>query len=363
MLISLVQNRFSFQRRRHLMKRIAFSPLHKRITLMTLTSLAAVLFTAMEAQSQTVVSHTRIGGYSEDIAFVTSGPLKDNIVLIDGYEVFAVKNAKRPQGGMVKLFDVKIPEIDIRPNGIAYVESEDLFVINDVSHPTKLFTLNQQGKFKGTRPIQYLDSGYVPQHMEGMAYIPASSPIFPDHIIVTVLDTLSGPSRIEVLQRNGVVVAEILPDWLPPPPSDPDNPIYDTSFIGDVAFLAPNKLLVTFYTNAIWTIDFNGTVLAGPQEVTGANGFEGIVQMNDTRIAAVTFPQGLIFFDKNLNRVTESDRNDLIGLNLNTPRGVAWNSDTGQLLITHGSAPESLSTGIATAPISLNTTSQVVDLA
>jgi hypothetical protein len=130
-----------------------------------------------------------------------------------------------------------------------------------------------------------------------------------------------------------------------------------------VAFLAPNKLLVTFYTNAIWTIDFNGNVLAGPQEVVGANGFEGIVQMKDTRIAAVNFPQSLIFFDQNLNRVTESDRNDVIGLNLNTPRGVAWNSDTSQLLITHGAAPESLSSAISAVPISLNAASQVVDLA
>jgi hypothetical protein len=344
------------------MKRIVLFPtLHKRLV-STLLSLAASLFAAGEAQSQTVVSHTRIGGYAEDITYVGSGSLKDKIVLIDGYEVFAVENAKKPKGSMDKLFDVKIPDIDVRPNGIAYIESEGLFVVNDVSHPTKLFSFDQKGKFTGTRPIQYLDSGYVPGHMEGLAYIPSSSPIFPDHIIVTVLDTLSGPSRIEVMQKNGVVVAEILPNWPSPPPSDPDNPIYDTSFIGDVAFLAPNKLLVTFYTNAIWTIDFNGNVLAGPQEVVGANGFEGIVQMKDTRIAAVNFPQSLIFFDKNLNRVTESDRNDIIGLGLNTPRGVAWNSDTSQLLITHGGAPEALSTAIAAVPISLDVATQVVDL-
>jgi len=346
------------------MKRLAFTPILHKPFVSTLVSLAAVLFSVAEARSQTVVSHTRIGGYAEDITYVGSGRLNGKIVLMDGNEVFAVENAAKPKGAMDKIFDVKIPEIDIRPNGIAYVESEGLFVVNNVTHPTKLFSFDQQGNFKGTRPIQYLDSGYVPQHMEGLAYIPSSSPIFPDHIIVTVLDTLNGPSRIEVMQRNGVVVAEILPDWPAPPPSDPDNPIYDTSFIGDVAFLAPNKLLVTFYTKAIWTIDFDGNVLAGPQEVTGVNdGFEGIVQMKDSRIAAVTFPQGLIFFDKNLNRVTESDRNDVIGLNLNTPRGVAWNSDTNQLLITHGAAPEALSSAISAVPISLDSASQVVDLA
>jgi len=328
-----------------------------------LSSFFVMLIAATDARPQTVVSRTRIGGYSEDITYVSRGRLRNNIVILDGYEVFAVENLKTPKGQMTKLFDVRIPEINVRPNGITYIESEGLFAFNDVTQPTKLFLFTDTGQFQGTRTIGYL-GGYVPQHMEGLAYIPSSSPTFPDHIIVTALDTLTvGPSRIVVVRRDGHVDAEIFPNWPAPPPSDPDNPIYDTSFIGDVAFLAPNKLLVTFYTNAIWTIDFAGNVLAGPHEVSGANGFEGIVQMNDNRIVAVNYPQRLMFFDQNLNRVPESDRNDLIGLNLNTPRGVAWNSDTNRLLITHGvGAPDGLSGAIASVPISLDAATQVVDL-
>jgi hypothetical protein len=324
----------------------------------------ALVCTASEARSQTVINKTRIGGYSEDIAYVSRGRLRDNIIILDGYEVFAVENARRPRGQMTKLFDVKVPEINIRPNGIAYIESEELFAFNDVTQPTKLFFFDREGRFQGTRAIQY-PGGYVPQHMEGLAYIPANSPTFPDHLIVTVFDTLNGPSRIKIVRRDGQVVAEINPNWPAPPPSDPDNPAYDTSFIGDVAFLAPNKLLVTFYTNSIWTIDFNGNVLAGPQVVDGANGFEGIVQMNDDRVVAVNFPQSLMFFDKNLNRQPESDRNDIIGLNLNTPGGIAWNSDTHQLLIAHDRVaigPFNPGPGIAAVPTSLESATPVVNL-
>ncbi|MEK6301400.1 MAG: hypothetical protein AABO41_11810 [Acidobacteriota bacterium] len=333
----------------------------RRSVCILMSSFFVMLLAATDARSQTVVSRTRIGGYSEDITYVSRGRLRNNIVILDGYEVFAVENLRTPKGQMTKLFDVKIPEINTRPNGITYIESEGLFAFNEVTQPTKLFLFTDTGQFKGTRTIGYL-GGYVPQHMEGLAYIPSTSPSFPDHIIVTALDTLNGPSRIEVVRRDGHVDAEIFPNWPAPPPSDPDNPIYDTSFIGDVAFLAPNKLLVTFYTNAIWTIDFAGNVLAGPHEVSGANGFEGIVQMSDNRIVAVNYPQSLMFFDQNLNRAPESDRNDLIGLNLNTPRGVAWNSDTDRLLITHGLAPDGISAAIASVPISLDAATQVVDL-
>ena len=325
-----------------------------------LSSFFVMLIAATDARPQTVVSRTRIGGYSEDITFVSRGRLKNQIVILDGFEVFAVENSKTPKGPMTKLFNVKIPETNIRPNGITYIESEGLFAFNDATQPTKLFLFTDTGQFQGTRTIGYL-GGYVPQHMEGLAYIPSTSPTFPDHIIVTALDTLTaGPSRIEVVGRDGHVDAEIVPNWPAPPPSDPDNPIYDTSFIGDVAFLAPNKLLVTFFTNAIWTIDFAGNVLAGPREVSGANGFEGIVQMSDNRIVVVNFPQSLIFFDQNLNRVAESDRNDIVGLNLNTPMGVAWNSDTNQLLIGHDTP--NLASGIAAVPLSLDSATPVVDL-
>lgn len=340
------------------MKRILKSTTFKRCVVAVILVLASTAYPLREANAQTVtvVNKARIGGYSEDITYVPRGRLRDNIIVLDGYEVFAVENARRPRGPMTKLFDVRIPEIDIRPNGIAYVESEGLFAFNDVTQPTKLFFFDEKGQFKGTRNIQYLSSGYMPQHMEGLAYIPSSSPTFPDHLILVVFDSLSvGPARLEVMRRDGVVVAEIFrSDW----PSSFD---FSVAGLGDVAFLAPNRLLVTTYDNSIWTMDFSGNILSGPLIVSGANGFEGIVQMNDDRIVAVNYPQSLMFFDKNLSRVPESDRNDLIGLNLNLPSGIAWNSDTHQLLIAHNTALN-LTPGIASVPTSQDSATQVANL-
>ena len=325
----------------------------KRYILPLLVGLASFFILPAYGRAQTVLQHARIGGYSEDITFATSGPLKDNIVIADGYEVYAVPVASKEKGKnpMVRLFDLKGLGIDVNPRGITYIESEGLFAVNDIGQRPTLFLFDSQGQARGTRTIQYLN-GYLPGHLEGMSYIPPTSPVFPDHLLLVALDTLNGPSRIEVMKRDGQVVKEIFPNW----PAGPD-----TSFMGDVAFLAPNRLLVTFYDNSIWTIDFNGNVVAGPQIVPGADGFEGIVQMSDGRIVAVGYPQKLLFFDKNLVRQPENDRNDIIGLNLNNPSGVAWNSDTNQLLIAHSVAFPS-SAGIAAVPTSLETASPVVNL-
>jgi hypothetical protein len=181
-----------------------------RFALIVMVGLFGHLLAAPDMTAQTVISKSRIGGYSEDIAYVSRGRLRDQIIILDGYEVFAVENARRPRGRMTKLFDVKVPELNFRPNGIAFIESEDLFAFNDITQPTKLFLFDEKGEFKGTRTIQYLNSGYVPQHMEGIAYIPSISPAFPDHLILVVYDNLTaGPVRLEVIRRDGVAVAEI----------------------------------------------------------------------------------------------------------------------------------------------------------
>lgn len=325
-----------------------------RFTFALLLFLLTTLLWSTETTAQTVISKARIGGFSEDITYVSTGSLKNKIAILDGYEVFVVENAKKPIGQMTRLFDVRVPEIDTNPNGITYIASEALFAVNNVTHPKKLFLFDEKGAFKGTRDIQYLDSGYVPAHMEGLAYIPSSSPTFPDHLIMVLWDDVGlGPFRLAIARRDGVVVSEISrPDW---PASIAE------AGIGDVAYLAPGRLLVTTYDNSIWTMDFSGSILSGPLVVSGANGFEGIVQMSDERIVAVNYPQRLMFFDKNLNRVPESDRNDIVGLNLNTPSGIAWNTDTNQLLIAHDTALN-LSAGIASVPTSLDSATPLVDL-
>ena len=89
-------------------------------------SLFALLFTAPAFHAQTVVGRAKIGGYSEDIAFVTSGALKDNIVMLDGFAAYAAPASKKNKvkEPLVRLFDLKFPEFNVFPNGIAYVTED-----------------------------------------------------------------------------------------------------------------------------------------------------------------------------------------------------------------------------------------------
>src|SRR5687767_13924539 len=272
----------------------------------------ALFFVASVGYAQTVVSRSRVGGYAEDITFVSSGPLKGHVVMLNGYEIYAVDVAKKEKGKapLSGLCEVKIPEFDQFPNGFTYVESEGLFFMNQSTDPNRLYLFDQTCAFKGTRPIQYLNSAYRPGHMEGMTHIPSSSPVFPDHLVMSVWDDLAGgPNRLEVVRRDGVVVSEIFKsDW----PED-----FTGGGLGDVLFLAPDRLLVSTYANGIWTIDFSGNLLSDPLTFppeTLSIG-EGLIQVGDGRFVATSFPQSLIFFDKNLNRLPESDHSDVIGLN------------------------------------------------
>jgi hypothetical protein len=329
---------------------------------MTISQILRLLFLLVlitlpiELNAQTVVSRARIGGYSEDITYVTSGNLKDQVVMTNGYELYAASLSKK--GTLTRVCRIDHPEFDQFANGFAFVESEGLFVMNNAPHPNKLFFFDQSCASKGTRTIQYLNSNYRPGHLEGMAHIPNSSPLFPDHLIMVAWDDLVVANvRVIIMRRDGVQVAEISrQDWPAEFRSD--------GGLGDVTFLEPNRLLVSvFHPDSLWIMDFNGNILSGPLPTGGAMGTgEGVVQMSDGRLVASSYPQNLLLFDKNLNRLPQGDLNDVIGLNLNLPHGIAWDSDANRFLVTHDSVvtlgPPAIS-GVATT---LASSAPVVDL-
>jgi len=310
---------------------------------------------AANADAQTVISRARIGGYAEDITYVTSGALKDQVVMIDGNDLYAASLAKK--GAFTRICKVDHPEFEQFANGLTFIESEGLFVMNNAPHPTKLYLFDQACVSKGTRTIQYLNPNYRPEHVEGLAYIPASSPIFPDHLIMVTWDTLAITAfRLVIMRRDGVQVAEI---------SRSDWPIeFLQSGLGDVTFLAPNRLLVSVYDpNSLWIIDFNGDIVTGPLPTGGAMGLgEGVVQLTDGRVVASSYPQDLLLFDKNLNRTPQDDRKDVIGLNLNLPHGIAWDSDANRFLVTHDTLVTFTNRGISGLPTTLASSTPVVDL-
>jgi len=312
-----------------------------------------IAFLPLDATAQSVVSRARIGGYAEDIAFVSSGALKDHVAMMDGYDLFAAPVKK---GALTKVCKIDNPELDQFVNGFTFVESEGLFVMNNDPHPNKLYFFDQGCSFKGTRPIQYLNNSYRPGHIEGMAYLPASSPTFPDHLIMVAWDDFNLTTmRLVIMRRDGVQVAEISrPDW----PTQ-----FFEGGIGDVTFLAPNRLLVSLYhTDSLWIMDFGGNIISGPLPTAGDGMGEGIVQIADGRVVASNYPQRLLFYDKNLDRQPQNDRDDLIGVNINLPVGIAWDSDANRLLVTHDATLPSLTAGVAGMPTTFDAAAPVVDL-
>ena len=316
--------------------------------------IALALFSITSADAQTVVSRARTGGYAEDITYVTSGTLKDQIVMTNGYELYAVPVGKK--GTLTRLCRIDHPEMDQFVNGLTFVESEGLFVLNNAPHPDRLFLFDQNCVSKGTRRIQYLNSNYRPEHLEGMAYIPQSSSLFPDHLLMVAWDSFSLTTvRLIILRRDGVQVGEISrPDWPAP---------FLEGGIGDVVFLGPNRLLVSLYhQDNLWTMDFNGNILSGPLVNDGAGFGEGVVKIGDGRLVATSYPQDLLLFDKDLNRQPQNDRHDVIGLGLNLPHGIAWDSDANRFLLLHDTVVTQGPMGIAGLDTTLASATPVVDL-
>jgi hypothetical protein len=127
-------------------------------------------------------------------------------------------------------------------------------------------------------------------------------------------------------------------------------------------YLAPNRLLVSaFHPDSLWIIDFDGNIVSGPLPTGAAGTGEGIVRMDDGRVVATNYPQSLLLFDKNLTRQPQDDRNDVIGVNLNVPNGIAWDSDANRLLLTHDSTLN-LNSRVSALSTALDTATPVVNL-
>ena len=327
-----------------------------RKTLTTAALLTLIMtFAGKTANTQTVVNRARVGGYAEDITFVSSGVLKDQLVMMNGYSLYAVEPGKK--GLLNSVCKYEHPELDQFATGFTFIPTEGLFVLNNDPHPDKLYLFDQACGIRGTRRIQYLDSNYRPGHLEGIGYIPNDSPLFPDHLIMVAWDTLNATdARLEIMRRDGVVVSEIhRPDW-------PSQLLVDGG-LGDVTYLGPNRLLLSAYNaDSLWIIDFSGNIISGPVSTGGALGTgEGITRLADGRFVATNYPQSLLVFDKNLNRQSQADRNDTVGVNLNVPNGIAWDSDNNRLLVTHD-AGLNLNARVSSLATTLDSAAPVIDL-
>ncbi len=306
--------------------------------------------TASEQLAPTVLNRARLGNNNEDITFISGGRFDNHVAFLDGYEVLGLPVSGGDGSEVAKLFDLRDLGIEVGPRGITYIESEDRFALVDPTQVTTLFITDHLGQPQGTRTIQYL-GGLAPRHLEGLVYLPPTAGVWADHLILVAFDESFLP-RLEVLRRDGQVVAEIFPG----------EPV-GSSFITGVAFKAPDRLLVGLLDNTIWTLDFGGNVVGGPVVLPGVTSVEGLVQLRDGRIVAAAYRAGtLFFFDQDLNRLPADDRDYSIGVGVSLPRGVGWNTDTTEHLIL-GNATFPAEPELVAVPPSLDSASRVVDLA
>jgi hypothetical protein len=321
--------------------------------------LTVVTCVGQVCQAQTLVNRKRLGNNSEDITAIHSGQLAKNIAIIDGTDVLALSEEddvnETPHAR--KLFSVLGLGVLGGPRGIAYNETQQRFVFNDpVQTFNTLFLSDNLGNPQGTIAVSY-PAGFTPDWIEGLAWLPPSAAHFPKDIVEVAITfgVASYTSRLEVIDPSGQVVAEIFPNF--PDPNPFDN-------ITGLAFQFPDRLLVGTADGALWQIDFSGNVLAGPVTFPGVADLEGIAQIDGDRIAVASYDAGKVMFvDEHLDYLSGQDRNYRLGFGLSVPRGVTWDSDTGQHLVSFpGSFPPSNVEQVVSLTNSLGGEHQVVDL-
>lgn len=321
--------------------------------------LIVVVYVGQVCQAQTVVSRKRLGNNSEDTTAIHSGQLAKNIAIIDGTDVlaFSEEDDDKETPKARKLFSVLGLGVLGGPRGIAYNDTQQRFIFNDpVRTFNSLLLSDNFGKPVGTIAVSY-PAGFTPDWIEGLAWLPPTAANFPNHIleVAITVGAASNTSRLEVIDPSGQVVAEIFPKI---PVSDPFD------FITGLAFQFPDRLLVGTVDGAVWQIDFLGNVLGGPVTFPGVADLEGIAQLGDGRIAVASYNAGkVMFLDSHLDYLAGQDRSYLLGFGLSVPRGVAWNSDTGQHLVSFpgSSAPSNAAQLISLTP-SLTSEHRIVDL-
>ena len=321
------------------------------IFLLAVTSLSMAAKPAKKMKIK-VLDRVRLTVLCEDLEYVASGPLAGQLAILDESHVYGTRADGRGNSKVKLLFDM--PDVPGRPNGIAYVESLGLFAVDTGDHRDMLYFVDHKGRLQFELPIQYLD-GYEPDlGVEGLAYIPETSGIFPDHLVLVTLDsdedTGERYGHLQVIDLDGQVVRDIVV------PSE----INGENF-GAVTFQPPDSLLIGTYAPAdpLHELDFDGNIVPPDHpcpdcgELIG--GFEGLARTSDGLIVGAGSYGNLVYFDGDVERSPELDRVYAPNLGLDGRRGIAWDSWDDQFLVLHRPPSDSsIQPRIAAVPPNLN---------
>jgi hypothetical protein len=309
-------------------------PVPYRNALMLSMTLLLVWIPSAES-AQPVISRTRLGNETEDMEVIASGRYAGLLAMMDGLDVIGLpvrgsghgrdKLGRHDDHGEPRvLFNVKRLQLNTTPRGIAYVESERLFVFDDPTHLDRLLFSDEHGNPAGSRTITF-PAGYVPGFAEALAYIPRDSSFFPDHILQVGYDA-DFFSHILIINRNGNVEADIVPD---------DPAVQDNGLVA-LSFVSADRFLVSVARNTVFLLDLSGHTVTGPvivPEVGPGSGIEGVGEIRAGYFVATDHDTGRVYaLDSDLQRVERADQSFTVGVGLSGASGPAWNPDTRSFL-------------------------------
>ena len=304
-----------------------------------------------------IIRRSRLGNDTEDITLLSAPRTRGgSVAIMDGYDVLSVPSSPplatqpvtaqtlatttaRSVGGAQptlspiklpapKLFDVLALGVKGGPRGIAYAESRQQFAFNDPTQPTLFFT-DARGVPQSSVDLQFPND--QPDQIEGLGYIPANAPAFPDTLVMATTfrddNSASGvQSRLAIINFNGSVVAEIVPQ----------GGIADL-FLTGVCFKSPGSLLVSSDDDeTIHEIGFKGNLIANfpplPNQ-PGLNGIEGLTQLPTGEFGAAGGLDGLLAVFTQSGATAPQFVDYRIGLGLSLTSGLAWDSTANQFLV------------------------------
>lgn len=309
-----------------------------RRSLSLLLVIFCLFFIVSPLHSQNVTFRTRIGNLENGSVYVSTGPLAGNIAVLDAYDVFAFPLCKphKPAKGACdvfdfheqhkqakKVFDLKALAIAGPPSGIAYIPGQQLFVFCEVGSPT-LFLSDSYGQPQGTITITRPD-GWLPNHIDGIVYIPVGSPNWPDHFVVASNASSTGEVRYELVNRStGNVNYIIFPQW---------DLTQFPNFQGGLDFYFDRQTLLGGYGNQLIEFGFDG-IPVRTATFPDMGYPEGVTLLPGNAVVVVGYQFGwLKFFDANLNPTPALDRSFLFPPELHDFQAVACCSHTNQYLV------------------------------
>jgi len=303
----------------------------------------------------TVIHRALLGGYAEDITYISGGQHKGFIAMKVGQEVLGIKlSGNNPEP--IKLFDLtEAGYLPFRPTGMVYVGDLDRFVLSQGAQagwPEFMYVFDSRGRLEAW-PVDRAGAT-PPSYTEGLAYIPSDALVWGEGWRGRLLMMVPGPSpRVELLKaedRTFTLERQIsLPagyNW------------------GDVVPLPSGELLVSAYGEcSVYRWNPASPAIFTPEPVEPCDGSlgEGMIVLPDSRVVMSTLPLRLMTFPLTPASgvwTAASTKDVRIGLGmLFFPVGLAWDSTRQQFLVRYdtsfGTSPRGYGNALATLPLSL----------